>query len=69
MTYQIRPDGNFAAELTLRFPRVKHIRHDRASSGGQAKQEGEDEPAREEKVWDAWDSVCVFLLHWTLTQR
>ncbi|KAJ9102382.1 hypothetical protein QFC21_002782 [Naganishia friedmannii] len=55
----ISADGNFAAELTLRFPRVKHIRHDRASSSGHARQEGADENVGEEKVWDAWDSLSL----------
>ncbi|KAJ9107908.1 hypothetical protein QFC19_002651 [Naganishia cerealis] len=52
-------DGNFAAGLTVRFPRVKYIRHDRASKAGHATQEGDDENAEEEKIWDAWDSLSL----------
>jgi hypothetical protein len=51
-------DGNFAAGLTLRFPRVKYIRHDRASKSAKTAAGGDDADGdAEEKIWDAWDSV------------
>lgn len=57
----LHPDGNFAAGLTLRFPRVKYIRHDRASKSTKTTHDGDDgDGASEEKIWDAWDSVSNF---------
>lgn len=52
-------DGNFAAGLTLRFPRVKYIRYDRASKPNYAKHDDGDGNGGDgdDKVWDAWDSV------------
>jgi hypothetical protein len=52
-------DGNFAAGLTLRFPRVKYIRYDRASKPNYAQHEDGDGDAGGDKVWDAWDSVSL----------
>ncbi|GHJ87568.1 hypothetical protein NliqN6_3970 [Naganishia liquefaciens] len=55
----IPADGNFAAGLTLRFPRVKYIRHDRASKSHHTNHDENDGNDEDEKSWDAWDSLSL----------